>query len=235
MALKLISSRSSHDYSVSFVGNLVDTTTNYAVFNPPSDWQGQNRLWIRIPEGVWKLSIDYEGESTFTIDGLPIRGVGRVERMLNVTTDTPFAVKIDNPTDRSHNVIVGLTKYTEPLSLSLFVASAAAWLRRWQHGAKASQCSARGVRRRWGRLEVRHSETRGLELLGSGACLPHTGHVLGAGKRRPHLRAQARADRNPAVGRAGYHLQRRGVHSRLWRGRGTHVHAPRLTPAGGGR
>ena len=117
--LKLVSSRAVHDYSVCFVGNLVDTNTNYAVFNPPSDWRGQNRLWIIIPKGVWKLSIDYEGESTFTVDGLPIRSVGRVERMLNVTTDTPFAVRVNNPTNRSHNVIVGLTKYTEPLSLSL--------------------------------------------------------------------------------------------------------------------
>lgn len=118
MALKLISSRSMHDYSVCFVGNLVDTHTDYAVFNAPSDWQGQNRLWIKIPKGVWKLSIDYEGESPFRLDGLPIKDVGRVEQMLNVTTNTQFAVRVDNPTDRSHNVIVGLTKYTEPLSLS---------------------------------------------------------------------------------------------------------------------
>lgn len=130
--LKLISSREAHDYSVCFVGNLLDTSTNYAVFNPPTKWQGQNRLWVKVPHGVCKLSIDYEGESDFNVDGLSIGPIGRVERLINVTSDTSLAVRVENPTDRSHNVIVGLTKYLDSLSLSrkcfgLLRRAVAAW------------------------------------------------------------------------------------------------------------
>lgn len=130
--LKLISSREARDYSVCFTGNLVDTSTNYAVFSPPDKWQGQNRLWVKIPQGVWKVSIDYEGESDFVVDGLSIGPVRRVEKLVNMASDTSIAVRIENVTDRSHNVIMGLTKYSEPLSLSrkcfgLLRRAVAAW------------------------------------------------------------------------------------------------------------
>lgn len=244
-------------------------------------------------------------------------------------TDTRLVIRVLNPTDET-KVIVNM----QPLSLSLFVASAAAWLRRWKHGAKTRRhitefnqprirpvdvpvgdvelasrpmdSKGEGYRRHplvwqvqggtdWGnrpvlerrrfnlnryywpssgerghstrlltphtshprhhhqaglkpcresarilrqhggfQMELRWRHAKGMELLGSGACLSRTGHVSGAGKRRPHLRAQAHPDRHSAVRRASSHLRRRGVHTRLWRGRGTHVHTPRLTLAGGG-
>lgn len=127
-----------------------------------------------------------------------------------------------------------LTRFNPPpLGLREF---AAAFVRRWHHGAETRQCSARGVRRRCDQLMgVCYGTTRGLEFLGSGACLPHAGHVLGAGKRRPHLRTQNRPGNHLDVRRAGSHHHQRGLHTRQGHGRGTHAHTPRLTPVGGGR
>ena len=124
--------------SVGFSGNLLDTTTNYAVFNAPASWQGQNRLWIKLPKGIWNVTIEYEGDSAFFVDGLLSTPTNKVDKLVYSNRDKAFAVRIQQPSSSADNVIVGMTKYQDPLSLSL-VESAAAWLRRWRHGAKADR------------------------------------------------------------------------------------------------
>lgn len=134
--------------SVGFSGNLLDTTTNYAVFNAPAGWQGMNRLWVKLPKGIWNVTIEYEGDSSFVVDGLLSTPTTKVDKLVYSNGDKALAVRIQEPSSSADNVIVGMTKYQDPLSLSL-VNAIAYCARRWHHGAKQNRPRHRN-RQRYG-------------------------------------------------------------------------------------
>lgn len=121
-------------------------------------------------------------------------------------------------------------------SLSLFVASAAAWLRRWRNGFKEDSARPGGVFLQRGEVGNHGRHPGRLADLGNWPYLPAAGHVLAGIDGNLNCGTTPLRTGCEDCATKSSHRERRGlfaIHVRE-KGRCAHAHATGLTPAGGG-
>ena len=237
MALKLIRSGPVTRQGVVSPGSGWVNVTGYNPDLPTNPYWGDTGIY-HITVTAWNTDdlkiIDWDNGKGEVV--APTGGQYHTISAVMDLTDTRLVIRVLNPTDKT-KVIVNMQPLS--LSLSLFVASAAAFVRRWRNGAKASWfsrpggvhthrqrrrvCCGVGFPRALGRVCKREYSPRPRPLQGGSprSQIHHDLQCVPLGiYRRP-----GNAHRLPGDARIRHtNLRERRRHH--------HHHTPRLTPVG---